>query len=160
MIFDSIENLTLYERALPGLETAIQILETENLMEKPCGKYTTDDFRCRYIISEYDTKTEERLFAVHEDETDVHVILQGKEEIHRGQRKSKPPIETWPIDAKTGKRGDTVMVDSRTIADIVVRAGRFVIFMSGEPHIPGLAVGNNSEKVRKVLFKLNSKASC
>ena len=55
MIFDSVDNMRLYEKSIPGLSTAIKILNTENLLNKPAGEYSTDDPNCRYIINEYST---------------------------------------------------------------------------------------------------------
>ena len=79
MIFDSIENLKLYEKSFPSLKTVSKILSSEDLSEKPCGSYTTEDPNCRYNICEYQTTEDSKEFEIHKNEADIQIMLTGEE---------------------------------------------------------------------------------
>ena len=90
MIFDSIENLYLYEKDIPSLSTVSNILKNENLLEKNEGSYTTDDPNCRYNICVYNTCEEHKNFEIHKKEMDVQ-ITQADSSVWIRTRTRSPP---------------------------------------------------------------------
>ena len=147
MIFDTLENLPEYIPLVDGLEKVLHCLKNDNFAEKKAGSYTTDDERVRYNIGEYDTGTEGKLFEKHRFDTDVQIMLKGKEKMD------------FTFDALCGPYGDydeqkdVSFADGTNLLSLEASTSDFVIFLPGEVHKPGLPAAS-SEKVKKVIFKI------
>ena len=147
MIFDSIENLSLYEKDIPSLSTVSKILRNENLLEKKEGAYTTEDPSCRYNICVYDTCEEHKSFEIHKKEMDVQIILDGSEFMTAAPRDTIKNATVYDNDK------DIHFVDGPHNITFTAEPGYFAIFLPGEPHAPGLAK-EKSIKCKKVVFKI------
>ncbi|MGI5173147.1 YhcH/YjgK/YiaL family protein [Treponema sp. OMZ 840] len=149
MIFDTLENLPKYIPFVDGLEKVLYCLQNDNLAEKAPGSYTTDDKRVRYNIGEYDTSAEGKRFEKHRLDTDVQVVLKGKEKMD------------FTFNPSCGAYGDydeqkdVELADGKSLLSLEASTKDFVIFFPGEPHKPGLPAGS-SEKVKKVIFKIRN----
>lgn len=147
MIFDSIENLKLYEKSFPSLKTVSKILSSEDLNSKPCGSYTTEDPNCRYNICEYQTSEDSKDFEIHKNEADIQIMLSGEEIMTSSARSLS--YNASPYD----KDKDIHFVSGPHIVNYKAFPGYFAIFLPGEPHAPGLAL-DKALDAKKVVFKL------
>lgn len=145
MIFDTLENLSLYEKAFPFLGEIREFLEkgTPDL-EKGC--HIVSD-TLRYNAAAYTTCKEKKLHEIHRKEVDVQIIFEGEELIKAEDRALA--AEAGPYDSE----GDASMVEGGALATFHLRKGHFVVFLPGEPHMPGIAVTEEAP-VRKVIFKV------
>lgn len=147
MLFDTLDNLELYIPVLPKLRKVIEIMDRGLPYEAEPGKYTTDDPDVRYVVSSYMTNTEPTQFESHRKETDVQIVLEGQELIALTWRELAD--KATPYDAAS----DCVLLDGDPTVVIQATTGRFSVFFPGEPHKPGVAIGESSA-VKKVVFKI------
>ena len=147
MIIDSLDHLSLYEKAFPSLVTVQKILSSENLLEKEVGSYSTEDANCRYNICEYNTTDQYKDFEIHKKEADVQIMLTGNEFMVASKRDSAK--DASPSDSES----DIHFVGGPHIVSFRAEPGYFAIFFPGEPHAPGLAL-DKPQGAKKVVFKL------
>ncbi|MGN0907776.1 MAG: YhcH/YjgK/YiaL family protein [Bullifex sp.] len=145
MIFDTLDNMCLYEKAFPFLREIREFLEkvTPDL-EKGC--HVVSD-TLRYNAAAYTTCKDKKLHEIHRKEVDVQIIFSGEELIKAEDRAIA--VNAGPYDSA----GDASMVEGGALATFHMKKGHFVVFLPGEPHMPGIAV-TDEEPVRKVIFKV------
>ena len=148
MIFDTLENLPKYVDSIPGLEEVIRCLKEENLASKPVGSYATNDARCRYNITEYET-SESQPYEKHRFATDVQVMLKGSEKMGFSTDTECDPFGEY--DAQK----DISFSAGKDLVTLTASGTFFVVFFAGEAHRPGLPF-SRPEKVKKVIFKLHT----
>lgn len=147
MIFDSLDKLYLYEKAFPSLKTVRNILESENLLDKKEGAYTTDDENCRYNVCVYRTIEEHKDFEIHKNEADVQIMLEGMEFM------TSPSRDLIKHASDYDATNDICFTSGPHIVSYMALPGYFALFLPGEPHAPGLAL-EKSMNAKKVVFKL------
>ena len=145
MIFDTLDNLALYEKAFPFLGEIRAFLEKgEPDLEKGC--HIVSD-TLRYNVAAYTTCKDKKLHEIHRREVDVQIIYEGEELIKAGDRALL--ASAGPYDSE----GDASLVEGGALATYHMTKGHFVVFLPGEPHMPGISVTEDSP-VRKVIFKV------
>jgi len=148
MIIDRLENLSKYIPALPQLQHVVSILESGALLDLPLGGYTTDDPSLRYTIMSYEAEAvDERPYEIHRRDTDVQILLAGRERMDVADSESFVPTGEYSAER------DIVFGDGHKIASYHADPSLFVIFLPGEPHAPNIADGNDRD-VKKVVFKI------
>ena len=145
MIFDTLDSMYLYEESFPFLREIREFLEkgTPDL-EKGC--HVVSD-TLRYNSASYTTCKDKVLHEIHRKEADVQIIFSGEELIKAEDRSIA--VNAGPYDST----GDASMVEGGALATFHMKQGHFVVFLPGEPHMPGIAV-TDEEPVRKVIFKV------
>lgn len=148
MVFDNLEKMEMYLPVLPKLQKVIDILDRGEVYEQADGHYTTDDPDVRYFISSYETTTAPGPFEIHKRDTDVQIVLSGKELLALTWRELASTAGAYDEkkDAAFFEGGDPTIV-------IEGIPGRFVVFLPGEPHKACVAAGEPAT-VRKLVFKL------
>jgi YhcH/YjgK/YiaL family protein len=149
MIIDLIENMKAYTKDIPSLKKVIAIIESGALKNIKPGQYTTDDKKVRYNVFGYETKeTSAATFEVHRMESDVQILLSGKEKMDCA----------WPAPTETvipyDEKKDASFVKGKVAFNLHAVPGTFVVFVPGEPHAPSL-VDEQPSQVLKVVFKLH-----
>ena len=148
MIFDNLENLKLYTGVIPQLKDIISFIESGK-METEKGSYETDIKGVRYNVAEYISKDPEDApeFEIHKKEIDLQIMLEGEEIIDGASRDAAIYAEDYNAE------GDYSMVETIENNFIHLVKDMFVIYLTGEPHKPGLAV-ENPAAVKKIIFKI------
>lgn len=147
MLFDTLDNLELYVPVLPKLKKVIEIMDRSLPYDAEPGSYSTDDPDVRYVVSAYMTSFEPKKFESHRKETDVQIVLEGQELMALTWRELADQASPYDPD------NDCVFLDGEPTVVIQATQGRFVVFLPGEPHKPGVALGEPSA-VKKVVFKI------
>ncbi len=109
------------------------------------GRHTvTDDIYCN--VMEYNSKAVEGdVFETHRVNVDVQVLGAGIEKI------AIPQGEVKFSEYLEAKDNEPCTCDGRTY--VTLSAGDLCVFLTGEPHLPGLAVAE-SVPVKKLVFKI------
>ncbi|MBO4576283.1 MAG: YhcH/YjgK/YiaL family protein, partial [Neisseriaceae bacterium] len=79
MIYDTLNHLADYLPIMPLLAEVIKILQQTDFMQKPAGRYETNNPTVRFNIDEYQTVLEPKPFEFHQQYADVQIVLQGQE---------------------------------------------------------------------------------
>lgn len=148
MVFDNLDNLEMYIPVLPALRQIIDIMDHDDLYEKKNGHYETKNPKVSYNIMSYDTKSTDAPFEFHKKNTDVQIVLFGKELLSTSWRELKSISEPY------NEKDDYCLVhDIEPISALEGIPGRFAIFFPGELHKAGVISGEVSH-VKKVVFKV------
>ena len=145
MIYDAIQNAALYKGMNPNLDTAIDFILTHDLDALPLGRTEIDGTNVFLNKMEASTKPAEgRPFEVHHTYMDIQIDVHGSECIETGEiRGFECP------DFSTEK--DVGFNHCKTVASCVLTPGSFTVCMAGEPHKPGITVGEDTALVKCVL---------
>ena len=102
------------------------------------------------MVSEYQTNpiNADRRFETHRDYIDIQLLLEGRELIGLAKKEDLAVTDEYRPDYELYG-----MVDE--FDRVILEKGKFVIIYPGEPHAPGLAVGE-PERVRKVVVKVKA----
>lgn len=146
MIFDKVDNLSIYYPVIPQLEEAVRLIKSGEISLVK-GGHETDTEGLHYNVAEYTTITGDKEYEIHRREIDVHVLFEGTEKILSAPRELEK--EAGPYD----EAGDASMVQGRENATSLMTPGYAAIYFPGEPHKPGIAV-DGPAPLRKVIFKI------
>lgn len=147
MIVTRIDLLENYEGVLAGSKKVYSIFTDLQKAGFPsAGKHTTDDENIFYNINEYETVAENsKQFEVHAKYADVQIMWEGKETIAYSPEKF-----AGTVDAEN----DYALCDATATEHVTLVPGIAAIYLPGELHKPGCSVGGNSEKIKKIIFKV------
>ena len=128
-----------------SLRACIAFLQNCDPASLSNGRHTvTDDIYCN--VMEYNSKeVEGDVFETHRVNVDVQVLGAGTEKI------AIPQGEVKFSEYLEAKDNEPCTCDSRTY--VTISAGDLCVFLTGEPHLPGLAVAE-SAPVKKLVFKI------
>ena len=150
MIFDRLENASLYGGVHEKFEAAFAFLSRAVREELPVGRYELDGERLFAMVQEYDTDpTRENRFEGHLKYIDIQFVVSGEE-----------AFET--VDASVAK-ADTDYSEEKDVrfyangkADVcgVLSEGTYAVFFPNDVHKPGLAVRGLASHVKKVVVKV------
>lgn len=145
MIYDKIENAGLYKGLNANLDTALDFIRTHDLNALPLGRTEIDGTNVFLNKMEATaTPAEGRPFEVHHIYMDIQIDLQGCEGIETGDAAG---FECPDFSEEK----DVGFNHCPTVASCVLVPGSFTVCMAGEPHKPGIAVGENNALVKCVL---------
>lgn len=147
MIYDDLQNLCQYTGLFTNLDTAIEYISNHDLSALPMGKTVIDGDKVFVNVMQATPKpTQELNFETHELYMDLQMDIEGTElfEVALGELKA---LET-PADSI-----DFALWEADTSCAGVLGTGRFVVFLTEEPHKPTImAQGCNT--VKKCVFKI------
>jgi YhcH/YjgK/YiaL family protein len=148
VIFDSLQNASLYTALLPGLEEAMEWLGRFD-PAAPDGRYPIDGERIFALVQRYETgPSTEKRFEAHRRHVDVQFVAAGAERILH------TPLSGLEVDEPYSEESDVVFFrDPPFSSSILVRAGEFAIFAPGDAHKPGCMAGGR-DAVCKVVVKI------
>ena len=147
MIFDSIENSSIYYKLGEKFQKAFEFLKTNDLENLPLEKIEIDGDDIFAIPQKYTTKEDsEGKWEAHRKYIDIQYIINGSENIgfvlEDYLDELEPYDEEKDVAFYTGE-GDYVLVNEE----------EFVILFPDDAHKPGLKVGEK-EEVRKIVIKI------
>ena len=135
----------------PVLQQALTLAVAANLQEKMPGRYELQGDNIFMNVMQFATQSPEQKKAeLHREYIDIQVLLSGEERILFGMTDSARQCEEMHVE-------DDYQLCSQ-IADeqaMVLKPGRFVIFMPGEPHKPGCVVQAPMD-IKKVVIKVRA----
>lgn len=135
----------------PVLQQALTLAIAANLQEKTPGRYTLQGENIFMNVMQFTTQSPEHKKAeLHQQYIDIQMLLSGEERILFGMTDSARHCEEMHIE-------DDYQLCSQ-IADeqaMVLKPGKFVIFMPGEPHKPGCVVQTPMD-IKKVVIKVRA----
>lgn len=147
MIFGNIHNL----KEVPFLEEKVkecfEYAKNHNLVFYEEGSHEIDGERLFVNIVEYTTtKPEERFWEAHKNYLDVHVMLQGTEQIDLNFIQNMDVKEFVEKD-------DFLPMDGDKNSSVILRDGDFLICYPSDGHRTAVAV-QEPEKIKKAIFKV------
>ncbi|WP_260861755.1 N-acetylneuraminate anomerase [Citrobacter sp. Marseille-Q6884] len=135
----------------PVLQQALTLAIAANPQEKTPGRYALQGDNIFMNVMQFATQSPEQKKAeLHQQYIDIQVLLSGEERILFGLSDSARQCEEMHVE-------DDYQLCSQ-IADeqaIVLKPGRFVIFMPREPHKPGCVVQAPMD-IKKVVIKVRA----
>lgn len=135
----------------PVLQQALTLAIAANPQEKTPGRYALQGDTIFMNVMQFVTQQPEQKKAeLHEQYIDIQVLLVGEERILFGMTDSARQCDEMHVE-------DDYQLCSE-IADeqaIVLKPGRFAIFMPGEPHKPGCVVQAPMD-IKKVVIKVRA----
>ena len=149
MIYDVVSSLYQYTSLIAHLPIAMEILATENLLEKAPGSYATSHAQVTYSILSYENSTMPRPYEVYAEKTSLHVLLSGKELLAFSWREHAMGLE---MD-EHGK----ALLEADPIGVIHAEKKHVAIFLPGEPYTYAMRTEDSSERVKKVVFILSDR---
>ena len=147
MIFGNIHNL----KEVPFLEEKVkecfEYAKNHNLVSYEEGSHEIDGERLFVNIVEYTTtKPEERFWEAHKNYLDVHMMLQGTEQIDLNFIQNMDVKEFVEKD-------DFLPMDGDKNSSVILRDGDFLICYPSDGHRTAVAV-QEPEKIKKAIFKV------
>ncbi|QLR79832.1 YhcH/YjgK/YiaL family protein [Citrobacter freundii] len=135
----------------PVLQQALTLAIAANPQEKTPGRYALQGENIFMNVMHFTTQSPEQKKAeLHQQYIDIQMLLSGEERILFGMTDSARQCEEVHIE-------DDYQLCSQ-IADeqaMVLKPGKFVIFMPGEPHKPGCVVQAPMD-IKKVVIKVRA----
>lgn len=135
----------------PVLQQALTLAIAANPQEKTPGRYTLQGENIFMNVMQFTTQSPEQKKAeLHQQYIDIQMLLSGEERILFGMSDSARQCEEMHIE-------DDYQLCSQ-IADeqaMVLKPGKCVIFMPGEPHKPGCVVQAPMD-IKKVVIKVRA----
>ncbi|EIV2909864.1 YhcH/YjgK/YiaL family protein [Citrobacter braakii] len=135
----------------PVLQQALTLAVAANPQEKTPGRYELQGDNIFMNVMQFATQSPEQKKAeLHREYIDIQVLLSGEERMLFGMTDSARQCEEMHVE-------DDYQLCSQ-IADeqaMVLKPGRFVIFMPGEPHKPGCVVKAPMD-IKKVVIKVRA----
>ena len=146
MITDTLTNLEKYKGMHKNLDTAIDFIQNHSLAELENGKHVVDGENVFVNVMDADLRNVEvAKFEFHYRYADLQIDLTGSEGWEWSDEESEK--ETYDPSGDVGFQ----MADTKSYG--VIGDGRFVLFVPGELHKPGI-VTKVSSSVHKAVVKI------
>lgn len=147
MIFGNIHNLKEFPFLEEKVKECFEYAKSHNLVSYEEGSHEIDGERLFVNIVEYTTtKPEERFWEAHMNYLDVHVMLQGTEQIDLNFIQNMDVKEFVEKD-------DFLPMDGDKNSSVILRDGDFLICYPSDGHRTAMAV-QEPEKIKKAIFKV------
>jgi biofilm protein TabA len=146
MVTDHISRTHIYAPLGARFQRAFAFLERNDLTALPAGTHELDGQRVYALVQDYQTKrADEGRWEAHRKYIDVQFIVSGRERFGFApvKRMAAGPYDEAKDMERPGGEG----------AFTELRAGEFMILWPGEPHMPGMAIGDPAA-VRKIVVKI------
>ena len=130
------------------VEDALRYINKLNLAELELGTYHLD--KDYFMVQEYGTLTEKRKsFESHKKYVDIQYVIKGKEKIEISD------IEKMEMDTPYDVENDVILwKNPKQNMECVLSEGSYVVLYPENAHNPSISVGNKSERVRKLVYKV------
>lgn len=148
MIFDSISNLNKYKGLYRNLDYVIEYIMSNNLEQLICGRNEIlgNDIYVNVVNTET-KKISECVYELHRQYMDLHIDIDGEEQIAFCDRKEEEIISEYD------EKGDYELLQGDLNSMCHVDNMHFVLCMVNEPHMPCIDV-RNKMNIKKAIFKI------
>ena len=147
MIFGNIKNLKEYDFLSKAIKECFTYAQAHDLKSYAKGSHEIDGERLFVNIVEYTTTTaEERFWEAHKNYLDLHLMLDGTEQIELNFIDNMELKEFVPND-------DFLPMEGPKNSSVVLTSGDFLICYPADAHRTAVAV-NQPESIKKAIFKI------
>ena len=147
MIFGNITQEKTYAFLPEDLKECFAYAKEHDLASYEKGSHPIDGERLFVNVVEYETtQPENRFWEAHRNYLDVHLMLNGQEQLDLNFIENMEQKEYVEKD-------DFLPMDGEPNSHAVLRAGDFLICYPEDGHRTAVAV-NESEKIKKAIFKV------
>ena len=147
MVFGNINHLGEFSYLENGVLECFEYATEHDLLAYEKGSHPIDGERFFVNIVEYETtEAENRFWEAHKKYLDVHVMLQGEEQIDLNFIQNMSVKEFVDQD-------DFLPMDGEKNASVILRDGDFLICYPSDGHRTAVAV-KEPAKIKKAIFKV------
>lgn len=147
MVFGNINHLGEFSYLEKGVLECFEYAQEHDLLAYEKGSHPIDGERLFVNIVEYETtEAENRFWEAHKKYLDVHVMLQGEEQIDLNFIQNMSVKEFVDQD-------DFLPMDGEKNASVILRDGDFLICYPSDGHRTAVAV-NEPAQIKKAIFKV------
>ena len=147
MIFGNIDNLEEFSFIEEPVKRCFEYLKDHELASYKKGSYEIDGDRLFVNVAEYETTApDNRFWEAHKEYLDVHVMLQGEEQIDVnfiGNMKLKEYV----------KKDDFLSMEGEKNGSVILRPKDFMVCYPSDGHRTGVAAGRPAP-LKKAIFKV------
>lgn len=147
MIFGNIKNLQEYDYLLSDIKKCFEYASSNDLLNYEKGSYKIDGDDLFVNIVEYETTdVENRFWEAHRKYLDLHLMLDGQEQIDInfiGNMKKKEFVE----------KDDFLPLEGDKNGHVILKKDDFLICYPNDAHRTSVKVGH-SQKIKKAIFKI------
>lgn len=147
MIFGNIKNLHEYDYLPVDIKKCFEYAASNNLLDFEKGSYKIDGNNLFVNIVEYETiDVENRFWEAHKNYLDLHLMLDGKEQIDVnfiGNMEEKEFVE----------KDDFLQLEGDKNGHVILEKDDFLICYPNDAHRTAVKV-NNPKKIKKAIFKI------
>lgn len=148
MIFTTLRQPESWGKLEPAVLEAFEYARSHDLKALPAGSYPIDGERFFVNIVEYETRpAEDRFWEAHKDYLDVHVSLDGLEQIDLGSLDVMTPGEYQ-------KEGDFQPAQGDANCSVLMRPDDVLVCWPNDAHRTAVAPDGHSAPVKKAIFKV------
>ena len=147
MIFGNVQNLKEYFFLEDGVFECFRYAKENDLNSYMKGSHEIDGKRLFVNIVEYETVgADKRFWEAHKDYLDIHLMLDGTEQIDMNFIQNMELKDYVPED-------DFLPMEGEKNGSVVLGKGDFLICYPSDAHRTAVAV-EGSENIRKAIFKV------
>lgn len=152
MIFGNIRNLNEYGFLDSRIQECFTYAKEHDLMTFEKGSHEIDGDRLFVNIAEYTTTTpEERFWEAHREYLDIHVMLDGPEQIDVNFIENMKEEEFQP-------EKDFLPLQGEANSHVVLNAGDFLVCFPHDAHRTAVKAGE-PKAIKKAIFKVKIRQS-
>ncbi|MBQ7301845.1 MAG: YhcH/YjgK/YiaL family protein [Clostridia bacterium] len=147
MIFDQIQNLSVYRAVLPGMEAVLDFLSRTELTSLAAGKIRLGGgVVCN--VNRYEPKTESK-WEAHRNYIDLQYVVSGAETMVYASLDDAVDADEYNAEKDLHLFGNA----DRSVS-MAFHAGDFALFFPQDVHMPGLKNEETDGEVLKLVFKI------
>lgn len=152
MLLGHLNHISLNPFLPAKLKQAIEFVKTQITPQSALGRYDIDGDHLFVILSEDKTELPiARKAEYHQKYIDIQIVLAGSE----GYEVSVYPQEGEPAEDYLSTKDLAFIPSGKEAKMLVLNAGDFIVFYPGEVHKPLCRMQGATEKVRKVVVKID-----
>lgn len=149
MIYGKISDIKIYKGINKNLDKAIEMIESGEYKNAPIGRNEIDGDNVYFNVKEEKSKKlEECYFEVHQRYIDIHLTVNGEEEI------AYTEIEDLKGETPYNEKSDMEILKGKSACKFKVDTERFIILFPTEPHMTTIALNDEPTNLKKVVFKI------
>jgi len=149
MIYDSVENVSLYADKKGAIRKAVQFVRDFDITQAD-GRYEIAEGIYAMVQSVNTRPAEERNFEAHRQYVDVHIVLEGSERLDVAAPVGEDIKLVQEYDGQKDLLFFTAVKDYSTI---ILKPGQFAVFFPADGHRPCCSVGE-PRSIRKICVKI------
>ncbi|MEW9078366.1 YhcH/YjgK/YiaL family protein [Terrisporobacter glycolicus] len=147
MIFGNIKNLNEYDYLPVNIKKCFEYAASNNLLNYEKGSYKIDGDNLFVNIVEYETtEVENRFWEAHRNYLDLHLMLDGKEQIDLNFIENMEEKEFVEKD-------DFLPLEGDKNGYVILEKDDFLVCYPNDAHRTAVKV-RSSEKIKKAIFKI------
>lgn len=146
MIFDTLDNIANY-KGLGRVYDALEYIAKKDFSDEQTGRHDVDGDNIYYMVQQYQSRVGSTLSEAHKKYIDIQLVLEGSEVIG------------WAPIAQAGKaveekpENDYCLYECDT-QSFTLTKGYFAVLYPSDVHLPGQALNDVPENVRKIVVKV------